>query len=74
MLLSPYAVAQLSEALRYKPHGSGFDSRWCHGICLSRNPSRQPVTERGTAKIPWVKGGGQKRPKRMADNLTTFMS
>jgi hypothetical protein len=25
-----YAVAQLVEALRYKPKGSGFDSRWSH--------------------------------------------
>jgi hypothetical protein len=25
-----HAVAQLVEALRYKPEGSGFDSRWCH--------------------------------------------
>ena len=24
------AVAQLVEALRYKPEGCGFDSRWCH--------------------------------------------
>ena len=24
------AVAQLVEALRYKPEGRGFDSRWCH--------------------------------------------
>jgi hypothetical protein len=23
-------VAQLGEALRYKPEGRGFDSRWCH--------------------------------------------
>jgi hypothetical protein len=23
-------AAQLVEALRYKPEGSGFDSRWCH--------------------------------------------
>jgi hypothetical protein len=23
-------VAQLVEALRYKPEGSGFDPRWCH--------------------------------------------
>jgi hypothetical protein len=23
-------VAQLVEALRYKPEGSGFDSRWYH--------------------------------------------
>jgi hypothetical protein len=25
-----YAVAQLVEALRYKPEGRGFDARWCH--------------------------------------------
>jgi hypothetical protein len=25
-----YAVAQLVEALRYKPEDRGFDSRWCH--------------------------------------------
>jgi len=24
-------VAQLVEALRYKPEGRGFDSRWCRG-------------------------------------------
>jgi hypothetical protein len=24
------SVAQLVEALRYKPEGRGFDSRWCH--------------------------------------------
>jgi len=23
-------VAQLVEALRYKPEGGGFDSRWCY--------------------------------------------
>ena len=34
-----YAVAQLVEALRYKPEGRGFDSRWCHGILLWHNPS-----------------------------------
>jgi len=27
-------VAQLVEALRYKPEGRGFDSRWCHWIFL----------------------------------------
>jgi len=25
-----HAVAQLVEALRCKPEGRGFDSRWCH--------------------------------------------
>jgi hypothetical protein len=27
-----YVVTQLVEVLRYKPEGSGFDSRWCHWI------------------------------------------
>jgi hypothetical protein len=25
-----HVVTQLVEALRYKPEGCGFDSRWCH--------------------------------------------
>jgi hypothetical protein len=25
-----HAAAQLVDALRYKPEGRGFDSRWCH--------------------------------------------
>ena len=25
-----HAVAQLVEALHYKPEGHGFDSQWCH--------------------------------------------
>jgi hypothetical protein len=29
ILFVPFAVAQLVEALRYKPAGRGFDSRWC---------------------------------------------
>jgi len=28
------AGAQFLEALRYKPEGRGFDSRWCHWIFL----------------------------------------
>jgi hypothetical protein len=28
--LKEHAVAQLFEALRYKPEGRGFDIRWCH--------------------------------------------
>jgi hypothetical protein len=29
-VLEIHAVAQLVEALRYKPEAPGFDSRWCH--------------------------------------------
>jgi hypothetical protein len=30
LILWGHAVAQLVEALRYKPEGRGFDFRWCH--------------------------------------------
>ena len=30
LLLGGHPVAQLVEALRYKPERRGFDSRWCH--------------------------------------------
>jgi hypothetical protein len=30
LLLLLLLLAQLVEALRYKPEGRGFDSRWCH--------------------------------------------
>jgi hypothetical protein len=29
-LVGEHAVAQLVKALRYKPEGREFDSRWCH--------------------------------------------
>jgi len=40
-----HAVAQLVEALRYKPEGCGFDSRWCHwnfSLTLSFRPHYGP--------------------------------
>ena len=40
-----HAVAQLVEALRYKPEGRGFDSRWCHwnfSLTLSFRPHYGP--------------------------------
>ena len=37
-IYSGHAVVQLVEALRYKPEGRGFDSRWCHlGFSLFRS-------------------------------------
>ena len=50
-----HAVAQLVKALRYKPEGCGFESRWCHWY----NPSGrtvalgliQPLTEMSTRNI-----------------------
>jgi hypothetical protein len=32
-------VAQLVEALHYKPEGRGFDFRWCHWVFDCHNPS-----------------------------------
>jgi hypothetical protein len=56
-----YVVAQLVEALRYKPEGCGFDSRWCHWNFLLHNPysrtmfleSTQPQTELCTRNMSW---------------------
>jgi hypothetical protein len=56
-------MAQLVEALRYKPEGRWFDSRWRH----CHNPSgrtmalglTQPVSEMSTRNISWgVKAAG----------------
>jgi hypothetical protein len=49
--LHEYAVAQLVEALRYKPEGRGFDSRWGH--CDFTMGSTQSVTEMSTRSISW---------------------
>jgi hypothetical protein len=56
------------EALRYKPEGRGFDSRWCHckffiDIILPGRTmalgSTQPLTEMSTRNISWgVKAAG----------------
>ena len=49
--LREYVVAQLVEALRYKPEGCGFDSR-CGQWDFSLG-STQPVTEVSTRSISW---------------------
>jgi hypothetical protein len=62
-----HAVEQLVRALRYKPEGRGFDSRWCHWNFYLHNlsgrtmtlGSTQPVTEMSTWNISWgVKAAG----------------
>jgi hypothetical protein len=58
-----HAVAQLVEALRYKPEGRGFDSRWCHwhnpfGRTMALG-STQPLKEMSTRNISWgIKAAG----------------
>jgi hypothetical protein len=60
-------VAQLVEALHYKPEGRGFYSRWYHRNFSLANPSgrtvalgsTQPLTETNTSNISWgVKAAG----------------
>ena len=63
-----HAVAQSVEALRYKPEGRGFDSRWCHleffidiilPAALWPLGSTQSSTEMSTRRISWgVKTAG----------------
>ena len=54
-------VEQLVEALRYKPEGRGFDSRWCHNPSVRTKPlgQTQPLTEMSNSNISWgVKAAG----------------
>jgi len=57
MLLSPHAAGGAVETLRYKPKGRGFDSRWCYGICRSRNPSRLARNGNGYREDSLGRGG-----------------
>jgi len=49
-------VAHLTEALRYKPEGRGFDSRWGRNMTLG---STQPLTEMSTKNSTWWSKGGR---------------
>jgi hypothetical protein len=59
-----HAVAQLVEALRYKPEGRGFNTRlshWNFSLTSGRTMalrSTQPLTEMSTRNISWGGGGG----------------
>ena len=46
-------MAQLVEALRYKPEGRGFDSRWCPSGRSMALGSTQPPTEMSTRNVSW---------------------
>jgi hypothetical protein len=70
-----YAVAQLVEALFYKPEGRRFDEAIGFSIDLVPAPalymalgSAQPLTEMSTRNFP----GGRQRPARKFDNLTAM--
>ena len=52
-----HEVAQLVEALRYKPEGSGFDWHPSGGTVVLE--STQPLTEKSTRNISWgIKAAG----------------
>jgi hypothetical protein len=43
-----HAVAQVVDALRYKPEGRGFDSSWCLAL-----GSTQQLTEKSNRNFSW---------------------
>ena len=60
-------MAQLVEALRYKPEGRGFDSRWCHwnfSLTLSFRPHYDSGVDLASNRneyqeyFLWVKAAG----------------
>ena len=57
VVVARHAVAQLVEALRYKPEGCGFDSRCVIHLSLPAAPwpweQTQPLTEMSTMNISW---------------------
>jgi hypothetical protein len=69
-----YVVAQLVEALRYKPGSipggvTGIFQCLIPSDCTVALGSTQPLTEMSTRNSSW----GWRRPVRRADKLTTFM-
>jgi hypothetical protein len=61
LVFGGHAMAQLVEALRYKPECRGFDFRWCHWNFHLHNTSgrtmalgsTQPLTEMSTMNVSW---------------------
>jgi hypothetical protein len=52
------AVAQLVEALRYKPESRGFDSRWCHSFRSHYGPGVDSVSNRNEYQESFLGGKG----------------
>jgi hypothetical protein len=60
-----YTVAQLVEALRYKPEGRGLDSRWCRWNFLLTysfrshyGPGVDSASNRNEYQVYFLGGGG----------------
>jgi hypothetical protein len=59
LLLLGYAVAQLAEALSYKPERGGFNSRWRPSSRNMKLGSTQPLTDMNNRNISFgVKEAG----------------
>jgi hypothetical protein len=71
-----HTVAQLVEALPYKPEGCGFDSWWCHwnfSLTCSFQPHYGPVVDSASNRNEYQFPGAWRWPVCWADKLTTFM-
>jgi hypothetical protein len=69
-----HAVAQLVEALRYKPEDRRFDSRWCHWK-FSFRPQYGAGVDAASNRNEYQKYflGALRRVVRRADNLTYYL-
>ena len=57
-IIRGHAVAQLVEALRYKPEGRGFDSQWCHwnsSLTQSFRPHCDPEVDSASNRYEYRK-------------------
>ena len=58
ILVMGHAASQLVEALRYKPEGRGFDSRWCHcnfSLTQSYRPQYGPGVDSASERNEYQK-------------------
>jgi hypothetical protein len=53
-----HAVAQLVEALRYKPEGRGFYSRWGYWLKPHYDPGVNSASNRNEYQEYFLRGGG----------------
>jgi hypothetical protein len=71
-----HAVAQLVEALRYKPEGRGFDSRWCDrnfSLTLSIRPHYGPGVDSASNRNEYQEFTGGKGGRCLGLTTLNFM-
>jgi hypothetical protein len=74
-MIKGHVVAQLVKALRYKPEGRAFDSRWCHNPSgrIMALGSNQPLTEMSIRNISWGKGGRCRKLTTLTPQCADFL-